>query len=106
MKIDAKRTELFVSVAFKDTNTAEALLQKTPAEVCEFLNKQGYDFSENEVLEFGQCLKQYAYVQRKDEFSTKELEEVSGGKGGRDAAMFLGGVATGLAFGLMIGCCW
>ncbi len=75
-----------------DENRIKALVELSPEEAAAELNKQGYNFTTEEIIDFG------AYIvnttKAKDEVDEEMLEQVSGGS--VTAAVFVAGVIIGM----------
>jgi hypothetical protein len=78
-------------------DSAQALLEMAPEQAVEKINADGFDFSVDELKEFGEELKKAADAQQAGELSEKSLEEVSGGIG------FVAGCAIALGCGILVG---
>ena len=94
--------------AVEKTGDVNEMLAKTPEEATEILTKAGYEFTLDEITEFGEGIKEAAGMNI-DEFSDEDLEKVSGG--GRNAYWVLTALQTGCIAGAILCsyaelCCW
>jgi hypothetical protein len=106
-----ERKNEFYAVAFKDAETTNKLLAKTPEEVKAFLDSEGKDFSLDEIKEIGAEFAAHAgELNEIGELSESDLQNVAGGGN----SSFWAGVATGAGIGAGVcfagaavcACCW
>lgn len=92
MAITIERAEQITGFLTADTDRARQLVAMEPAEAVKAINAQGYDFTEEEIKEYGEALKLAA---TQGELSEENLDEVAGGVGPLAVAG-----AIGIAFGV------
>ncbi len=80
-----------------DTDRANRLLALSPEEALKIINADGYDFTEAELIEFGDIL---ASVSDKKELSEDELSDVAGGLGVVATYAIAIGIATACGYGV------
>lgn len=80
MILTNERSEKLSAYLMADVEKAKALLDLTPEEAAEKINADGYDFSVDEIMDFGEQLQKVA-ASRADEgeLSEEALSEVAGG---------------------------
>ena len=102
MNLTVERTELLGQYLQEDVDRANKLLELTPDEAAKLINADGYDFSAEEVAEFGENLK--AASATNEELSEESLSEVSGGViAGAAIAVYVACVALGVKLGVAAG---
>ena len=80
MSLTNERSEKLATFLTADIDRAKTLLELTPEEAVEKINADGYDFTSEEIKEFGVQLQQVATLQNEDgELSEDALSEVAGG---------------------------
>ena len=99
MKMDEMRAEQLGKYLASDTEKAKKLLTLSPEEAMEAINAEGYDFTLEEINEYGAKIRRVSALSS-DEISEENLEEVAGGVGVITIA-FVGTVA--FAVGQRIG---
>lgn len=98
MVLTNERAEVFAKYLTDDKDRANALLELTPEEAAERINADGFDFTAEEVKEFGENLKA-AVAQQDGELDEISLDDVSGGLATAAAAVYLTCVTIGIGLG-------
>ena len=93
-----EKKQVFYEVAFKNAEIAKDLMSKTPEEVSKYMADQGYDYSVDEIKEYGVELQEKLDQFKSGELDPSALDDVVGGKG-----EFWAGVGVGLLIGLSLG---
>lgn len=94
MVLTEERAKLLASYLEQDKERAKRLFDTAPEEAVKEINAAGYDFSVEELIDFGDAMS--LAVSKNGELSADDLENVAGG---------LGVVATfAIAYGIAIGC--
>lgn len=76
-----ERAEKLSAYLTADVERAKALITMSPAEAVAKINADGYDFTVEEIEEFGKCLKSAASRSKDGELFEEELGDVAGGIG-------------------------
>ena len=98
MNLTLERTELLGKYLQEDVERAKKLLGLTPDEAVKAINADGYDFSIDELVEFGSKLQDAAKAQSENgELSESSLEDVAGGIG------VIAGTLIALGAGILVG---
>lgn len=97
MTLTIERADILSNLLADNLERAKELLQLDPAEAVAVINAQGYDFSVEELNEYGKALKITA---SNGELSEEDLEDVAGGGAilticGAAAIAFVAGVVVG-----------
>lgn len=80
MILTNERSEKLSAYLMADVEKAKALLDLTPEEAAVKINADGYDFSVDEIMDFGEQLQKVAASHTDDgELSEEALSEVAGG---------------------------
>ena len=105
MKLTTERTDLLGKYLQEDVNRAKALLNLSPEEATEKINADGYDFSVDEIIEFGENLKA---ASAEGELSEESLNDVAGGLviTTAAAAVYVSCITLGLGVGYAAGKHW
>lgn len=74
-----ERANLLASYLNSDIENAKQLFELSPADAAEKINTSGYDFSVEELTEFGVQLKKVIETTQEGELSENALDNVSGG---------------------------
>ena len=94
MSLTSDRANNLANYLMSNPELSKELLESTPEEALKRINAAGHDFTLEEILQFGQQLREAV----SGELSEDSLEEVAGGGlGGTFVAGFLVGVAIGCA---------
>lgn len=109
MTLTDERAEMIANYLTEDDGRATQLFELFPAEVQKKINADGYDFTLEEIQEFGSKL-QIVAASRNGELSESSLTDVTGGAN----SSFWLGVATGSGIGAAVcftgaaicACCW
>ena len=99
MKMNEKRAEALSNFLTSDPERAKTLLSMEPDEALVAINAAGYDFTIDELTEFGAEVRRVSLLN--DEISEENLEEVAGGVAGVITIAFVGTVC--FAVGQRIG---
>lgn len=100
MSLTIERTELLGKYLQEDVERAKKLLDLDPEEAVAKINADGYDFTVDEVVEFGEHLSNAA----SDELSEESLSEVAGGVvAAAAAAVYVACIALGVTVGAAAG---
>ncbi len=80
MILTNERSEELSAYLTADIERAKSLIELTPEEAAKKINADGFDFTVEEIMEFGEQLQKFAASQTEDgELSEDALSEVSGG---------------------------
>jgi lipoate-protein ligase A len=80
MVLTNERADLLADYLTKDTAKAKELLELTPEEAMAKINEDGFDFSVDEIRDFGEQLQHIASVNSdSEELDAEKLDTVSGG---------------------------
>lgn len=98
MALTNERAELLSNYLSADKDRAEELLKLSPEDALAKINGDGYDFTAEEMNEFGKELADMvAKVRSGEELDTDALDQVAGGGP-------VGVIAAGAVVGFAIGC--
>lgn len=98
MILTNERSEKLSAYLTADIERAKSLINLPPEEAVAKINADGFDFSVDEIMEFGEQLKKAAAMQAGDgELSEEALSEVSGGIG------VVTGALIALGAGILVG---
>ena len=97
MNLTNDRTEKLASFLSSDLDRAKSLLTLTPEEATTKINAEGFDFTVEEVVEFGKLLQTAASSSDNGELSEEELGDVAGGIG------VVAGALIALGAGILVG---
>ena len=101
MKLTSERTEMLGKYLQENVERAKTLVELEPAEALKKINADGYDFSIEEIIEFGENLRN---ASASDELTEENLSKVAGGViGAAAAAVYLTCVSIGVTLGLAAG---
>lgn len=75
--ITIERTEILTGLLTSDEGRAKRLLALEPDEAMRQINDLGYDFTQDEIIEYGKALK--AATEKCGELDLDALDEVAGG---------------------------
>lgn len=104
--LSKERAEKLAQYLTADIERAKKLLDMSPEDVVAQMKAEGYDFTVEEVMEFGEQLKHVPTASVKDgELSEEALSEVAGGVFVIDDAILGAGIAlfcAGLTFGYTV----
>lgn len=95
--LEVTRANSLTDALMAEPEKLKELYQKAPIEVVEYLKGKGYDFTEEEVKEYGLEL-EAAVKNSNGELSENDLDGVAGGKG-----EFRTGVVIGMLIGIACG---
>ena len=100
-----ERAEQIANYLTADKERAQALLVLSPEEAATKINASGYDFTADEIQEFGQNLKAVA---KGGELDENDLDDVSGGVviSAAAAGVYLTCVSIGVTLGIAAGSNW
>ena len=104
MALTNERAEKLAEFLKEDVERANNLIDMSPEEVVKVVNEAGYDFTVEEIVEFGENLK--AAAAQAGELSEDNLDEVSGGLAAAAAAVYLTCVSIGITLGVSAGTNW
>ena len=100
-----ERAELIGKYLTENKERATALMELSPEEAAAKINADGYDFTAEEILEFGKVMQ--AAVAKSGELSEGDLDDVSGGLISAAAAgVYLTCVSIGVTLGIAAGSHW
>ena len=96
MILTTEKSDLLSKLLLENPEEAKKLLQMPPAEAVEAINSKGYDFTVEELISYGEAVKNAA---SQDELSIEELEDVAGG----GFLTVCGAAAVALVAGAIVG---
>lgn len=99
MKMEEKRAEALSNFLTADAERAKELLSMEPADALVAINAEGYDFTIEELSEFGAEVRRVSALE--GEISEENLEQVAGGVAAVITIAFIGTVC--FAVGQRIG---
>lgn len=79
MTLTVERAELLAKYLTDNTDRAKAMLELTPEAAAEKINADGFDFTVEEIVEFGAQVR--AAASQEGELGEDSLDEVAGGVG-------------------------
>lgn len=97
--LDEMKIEEISKVIMDNQSEAKELFSKTPEEALKFMSEKGYDFTIEEIKEYGEMIAKMAKEQPNGELSVDDLDNVAGGKGGNVAAVVGIALFVGVYFG-------
>lgn len=100
MKLTTERTEMLGKYLQEDVERAKMLVELAPEEAVKKINADGFNFTVDEIVEFGENLR----IASSDELTEDNLSEVAGGVIGVAAAgIYLTCVSIGVTLGIAAG---
>lgn len=100
-----ERAELIGKYLTENKERATALMELSPEEAAAKINADGYDFTAEEILEFGKVMQ--AAVAKSGELSAGDLDDVSVGLISAAAAgVYLTCISIGVTLGIAAGSNW
>ncbi len=87
-----ERVNAIAEVLNADEDRAKKLIEMEPAAAAEALKAEGYDFTADELIEFGEILSK---ANQSGELDESNLDDVAGGIGLITAGIIAGGIAAG-----------
>lgn len=97
MSLTTERAEILAKYLLSNEERAKQLVNTPVDEAVKEINADGFDFTVDELKEFGESMKTIAEkAENKDELSMESLEDVSGGLvvSGAVAAALIGAAVT------------
>lgn len=101
MTMTIERTQALADYLMTDKEKTQRIVELSPEEAVKAINADGYDYTVEEIEEFGLGLRA-AYEEQKDEFSDSELESVSGGVVLSTVAIYAACAAGGVGLGVCV----
>lgn len=97
MSISEKRTEQLTAYLTADLDRAKTLLTMSPENAVTKINAEGYDFTTEELISFGEEFRKAVAKNAEGEVSEEDLEDVAGGIG------IIAGSLIALGAGIAVG---
>lgn len=97
MNLTNDRMERLASFLSSNLDRAKSLLELSPEEAVTTINAEGFDFTVEEIEEFGKFLQTAATNSENGELSEEELGDVAGGIG------VVAGALIALGAGILVG---
>ena len=104
MALTNERAAKLADFLKEDVERANKLVDMSPEDAAKFINEAGYDFTVEEVVEFGENLKVAAA--QAGELSEDNLDEVAGGLAAAAAGVYLTCISIGITLGMGAGKNW
>lgn len=104
MVLTNERAEILANYLKENVERSKELADLSPEEAVKSINADGFDFTADEVKEFGDNLKMA--VLHADELGEENLDEVSGGLVAAAAGVYLTCVSIGVTLGICAGSNW
>ncbi len=92
MGMSNERIETLANYLISDKERAQTLLQLSPEEATVRINKDGFDYTVDEIVEFGEKCRKLA---NNEELKEEDLKDVAGGGWGRSVAIVVAGAVVG-----------